>query len=203
MSPPSYYLSPEPGFHATVSLPGPPSWSLVDSVSWGSPSPLGLSTSKLPFYALSPISCSWKLWISVEGLLGLKLLFPGEGEIPWVSSCTNIKMSSPGLLIYFLSHLQFLQILLLWYETWGTENIFLSMQIYFKLIWRRKGRLPKCWWLIIMSAWAFETWVLQKGSWKWQAEGLHSRISAFFIRPSQTGALHAVQPNWPPKGEKV
>lgn len=86
-------------------------------------------------------------------LLGLRLLLPGEREIPWVSSSTNIKMSSPRLLIYFFTHTQFLRILLSWYETWGTKNIFLSMQIYFKLIWRRKWRLHKCWQLIILSAW--------------------------------------------------
>jgi hypothetical protein len=91
---------------------------------------------------------------SLGALLGLQLLSSGKKEIPWVSPYTNTMMSSPRLLIYFFTHLQFLQILLSWYETWGSKNIFLPMQIYFKFIWRRRLRLPKCWQLIILSAWA-------------------------------------------------
>lgn len=89
-------------------VPRPPSQSSVDFVSWGSPSPLGMSTSRAAFYPSSLITCSWKLWISAESLLGLKILFPG---IEKFSECHLVQIprwAPPGC---FFTHLQFLKIL--------------------------------------------------------------------------------------------
>lgn len=128
-------------------------------------------------------------------------------EIPQVSPCANTKMSSPRLLIYYFTHSQFLQILLSWYESWGTKNIFLSMQ-YFKLIWIRKWRLPKCWQLIILSVWILRHQCSRhpspKGSWKWQPKFPCSRFSAS-IRPLPSGgspwSSAQLAPKWWKSGE--
>ena len=109
-------------------------------------------------------------------------------EIPQVSPCTNTKMSSPRLPIYYFTHSQFLQVLLSWYESWGTKNVFLSMQ-YFKRIWMKKWRLPKCWRLIVLSVWILRRQCSRhpspKGPWKWQPERPRSRSSASVQAPSK------------------
>lgn len=181
MRPPSFCLG---SFHAPLTCPG-----LVPAHSGfcllGITQPLGyityLQASKPPF---EPDHLIWKAlnfcWSPVESQTSLS----SEREIPRVSSCTNTKMSSPGVLIYFFTHVQFLQILSSWYETWGTKNIFLSMQICFKLIWRRKWRFHKCWQLIILSAWVRAVSTPDSSPKRAHGNSTQSCLNAGFLPPS-------------------